>query len=280
MAAIGEALREATRHLAGGGGAARLEAEILLGHVLARPRAWLLARSDRPLTPVEHQRFKALIGRRLEGHPIAYLAERREFWSRTFRVTPAALIPRPETEHLIEAALERIPPAAHWRIADLGTGSGAIAVTLGLERPGCRVVATDISAEALELARENAQRLGAANIEFHRADWLSGFGGAGFDLIASNPPYIPPGDPHLGEGDLRFEPALALVAEERGLAALRIIADQARDHLRPGGWLIVEHGHDQGMAVAELLRGHGYSALEARTDVAGLPRLAMGRFGA
>lgn len=278
---IGVVLSEAARRLDRVGDAPRLEAEILLAHALDRPRAWLLAHGREALDARAGERFERLMEARLNGQPIAYLIGSREFWSRRFRVTPAVLIPRPETEHLVEAALEKLDDGQRdggvCRVADLGTGSGIVAVTLGLERPRWRILATDIDADALAVARDNASRLGAANVEFRRADWLAGLDGESFDLIASNPPYVAADDPHLGIGDVRFEPRRALAANDNGLADLRAIAGQARTHLRAGGWLALEHGHDQAAAVAGLLSEYGYAAIETRADLAGHVRITLGK---
>lgn len=278
---IGAVLGEAARRLERAGEAPRLEAEILLAHALDRPRAWLLAHGREALDARAAERFQRLLEARLDGQPIAYLIGSREFWSRRFRVTPAVLIPRPETEHLVEAALEKLDAGQRdggvCRVADLGTGSGVVAVTLGLERPRWRILAIDIDVDALAVARDNALRLGAANVEFRQADWLAGLDGESFDLIASNPPYIAADDPHLGMGDARFEPRRALAANDNGLADLRAIAAQARAHLRAGGWLALEHGYDQAAAVAGLLSEYGYAAIENRTDLAGHVRITLGK---
>lgn len=275
--AVASALREAAGQLAGRSGTPRLEAEILLAHALGRPRSWLIARPDAPLGADAGARYETLVRRRAAGWPVAYLTGVREFWSRNFRVTPDVLVPRPETEHLVEATLERLPADAPRRVADLGTGSGAIAVTIALERPGCAVTGIDISEAALEIARDNASRLGAANATFRPGNWLAGIGADAFDVIVSNPPYVDADDPRLAADDLRFEPSLALAAADRGLEAIRTIVDHARTRLAPGGWLLLEHGADQGGAVADLLRSHGYEAVEVRTDLAGLPRVALAR---
>ncbi|MDR2878237.1 MAG: peptide chain release factor N(5)-glutamine methyltransferase [Chromatiales bacterium] len=274
---ISTALIEAAKRLHSTGDAPHLEAQILLSHAMSKPRAWLLAHGRETLDADCAKHFDHLLEERLCGLPIAYLIGSREFWSRNFHVAPAVLIPRPETEHLIEAALEIFGDDGAHRIADLGTGSGIIAITLGLERPCSHILATDISADALAIAQGNAQRLGASNVEFRHTDWLSGFGNESFDLIISNPPYIAEDDRHLHEGDVRFEPRHALVAEENGLCALRTIIMQARQHLRVGGWLMLEHGYDQAAAITNLLREYGYCAIESRADFAGHMRLTMGR---
>lgn len=277
--AVASALRKAAGDLAGRSETPRLEAEILLAHALDRPRSWLIARPDEPLGADAGARYEALVRRRAAGWPVAYLTGLREFWSRPFHVTPDVLVPRPETEHLVEAALERLPADAPRRVADLGTGSGVIAVTIALERPGCEVVGVDISEKALAVARENARRLGAVNTTFRCADWLADTGADAFDVIVSNPPYVDADDPRLAADDLRFEPLLALAAADRGIAAIRTIIEQARTRLAPGGWLLLEHGADQRLAVADLLRMHGYEGIEVRSDLAGRPRVALARRG-
>lgn len=272
------AVDRAAAGLAAASDSARLDAEVLLAHALGQTRAWLLARGGEAVGTEALSRFAALVERRREGWPVAYLTGSREFWSRPFRVTPEVLIPRPETEQLVEAVLARLPAGRACRIADLGTGSGAVAVTLALERPDCRVVATDASAAALEVARGNAAALGAGNCEFRLGDWCDALcDGEKFDVIASNPPYVRAGDPHLMQGDLRFEPAAALAAGPTGLEALERIAAGARAHLVPGGRLVLEHGYDQAEAVAALLRRHGYAGVQGLTDIAGHPRVAAAR---
>ena len=218
------------------------EADLLLAHVLGRSRAWLLAHGHDDIAAEDAARFVALLERRVYVDPMAYISGIRGSWTLDLAVTPATLIPRPETELLVELALERIPVDVESHIADLGTGSGAIALAIAKERPRARVVATDASEAALELARGNAQRNGIGNVEFRHGDWLSPLGGEKFDLIASNPPYIALDDPHLEEGDLRFEPASALSSGSDGLDAIRAIIRDAPSRLRTGGWLLLEHG--------------------------------------
>jgi release factor glutamine methyltransferase len=268
-ASVQATLGWATRQLASCSDSPRLDAEVLLGHVIGRSRAQLLARPEMAPDPAAMLRFRHLVARRAQGEPLAYLTGEREFWSRRFRVTPATLIPRPETELLIDLALERLPDGAPRRVADLGTGSGAIALTLALERPSSRVVATDISPSALEIARENAARLGAAEVEFRLGDWCAALEGERFDLIVSNPPYVDAGDPHLQQGDLPHEPRLALTTGGNGLEAIAHIVAAAPAHLVRDGWLLLEHGYDQADAVADLLRQCGYDRIEHRVDIGG-----------
>jgi release factor glutamine methyltransferase len=209
--------------------------------------------------------------------PIAYLTEQREFWGLNLRVTPQTLIPRPETEHLVEAVLALVPKQAKWRIADLGTGSGAIALAIASERPHCEVIATDTSKEALDVATDNARILGLNNVQCIESHWFTALDGQSFTVICSNPPYIEPNDPHLSEGDLRFEPPSALSAAEQGLADLREIIQQAPDHLQDDAWLLVEHGYQQGPAVLNLFSEAGFTAVETRQDHAGHERVSMGK---
>ena len=277
---IDDALRDAQQALgqAAGGehGASRLEAEILLAHALGTTRTYLRTWPERALEDDARARFQQLLARRLAGEPIAYLTGSREFWDMTLTVTPDTLIPRPETERLVELALARIPIDAQWRIADLGTGSGAIALAIARERPRCQVIATDNSAAALAVAQENAARLNVTNIAFRQGRWLEPLGDERFQLIAANPPYVHPADPHLAEGDLRFEPATALASAPDGLADLRDIVEGSRHHLRPGGWLLLEHGYEQGPAVADLLRAGGYAEVDVVTDLGHRERVCVG----
>jgi len=256
----------------------RVDAEWLLAHALERPRAWLFAHAGDPVPEEAAERFTALLARREAGEPVAYLTGVQGFWTLELEVSPATLIPRPETELLVELALARIPGGSATRIADLGTGSGAIALAIAKERPRSYVVATDASEPALEVARRNAVHNGIANIEFRQGDWLVPLAGERFDLIASNPPYIAEGDPHLGEGDLRFEPPAALSSGRDGLDAIRRIVRDAPLHLQPGGWLLLEHGWGQGAAVRALLGEAGFSEVETAQDLEGRDRISLGRW--
>lgn len=246
-------------------------------HVCGLDRAGLIVHAGEPLNPRHVQQLRDFLSRRRAGEPVAYITGSREFWSLGLRVSPHTLIPRPETEILVEQALARIPRDAAYVIADLGTGSGAVALALASERHQCRILATDMSAATLAVARDNARRLGLDEIEFREGAWLSALGNERLDMIVSNPPYVRDDDPHLDEGDLRFEPPLALRAGIDGLNAIRILADGAREHLRPGAWLLLEHGHDQGSAVAEIVREHGYRECESYRDLAGHARVIAAR---
>ena len=267
MATIDDLLREGRRRLEAASPTPVLDAQLLLGHVLGKPRSFLLAWPEHEPEIAQVRRFLELLERRCHGEPVAYLTGRREFWAYEFEVEPAVLIPRPETELLVERALARIPATAAWRLADTGTGSGALAVTLKLERPRCTVLATDRSFAALRLAQRNARRLGA-RIACIQADWLAPIASASLDLIVSNPPYIPAGDPHLQE-EIRFEPRQALVAGSDGLDAYRRLIPQARRVLRPGGWLLLEHGFNQHEAVAALLKQAGFRNIGGQADLQG-----------
>ena len=253
---------------------ARREAALLLAHVLGRPASWLYAHARDPVPRFAKRRFERLVARRAAGEPLAYLTGRREFWSLDLEVTPAVLVPRPETEHLVEAALALIPSSERLDIADLGTGCGAIALALARERPRCRVVATDTSAAALALATSNAARLRIRNVEFRRGRWCAALGGKRLALIAANPPYVRAGDPHLEGDGLRFEPREALLAGEEGLDAIREIVTGVPRHLDPEGRLLLEHGAEQGEAVRKLLEEHRFRDIAQFRDYAGKPRVA------
>ena len=257
----------------------RIDAELLLLHVLGKPRSWLFGHDTDALDMGDVAAFEALIARREAGEPVAYLTGRRGFWTLDLAVTPATLIPRPETELLVERALERLPRDAAARIADLGTGSGAIALALAKERPRARVVATDASEAALAVARANAAENGIDNTEFRHGSWFAPLAGERFDLIASNPPYIEADDPHLGQGDLRFEPMSALASGGDGLDDLRVIVGEAPSHLVDGGWLLVEHGWKQGAAVRALFADAGFIDIETARDLEGRERVTLGRRG-
>jgi release factor glutamine methyltransferase len=253
-----------------------IDAEFLLLHVLRKPRSWLFAHRDDLGSEAASAAFQTLVGRRAAGEPVAYITGQRGFWRFDLAVSPATLIPRPETELLVELALERLPQHRPLRIADLGTGSGAIALALAFERPRAQVVATDASAAALDVARANATALQLRNVEFREGDWFAPLAGERFDLIASNPPYVALGDPHLDEGDLRFEPASALSSGADGLDALRAITRRAPAHLGDDGWLLVEHGWDQGAAVRGLFAAVGFIEVETAHDLEGRDRVTLG----
>ena len=256
---------------------ARVDAETLLAHVLGRTRAWLFAWPEHEPDASQVAQFERFVDARERGEPVAYLIGRRGFWTFDLEVTPAVLIPRPETELLVELALERLPRGASKRVADLGTGSGAIALALASERQHARVLATDASADALAVARANAARLGLRNVEFAQGDWCAALGDVVFDVIVSNPPYIAEGDAHLEQGDLRFEPASALSSGADGLDAIRAIVAQAPAHLAADGWLLLEHGWNQASSVRALLESSGYREVGSFRDNARHERLTVGR---
>jgi release factor glutamine methyltransferase len=257
-----------------------IDGQVLLAHVLGCDRAWLIAHANDALSREDADRFLALARRRREGEPVAYLTGWREFWGLRLAVDRSVLIPRPETETLVEVALARLPADRPLRVLDLGTGSGAIALAVAHERPLAQVVATDRSQAALAVARGNAQRLGIANLTFVQGNWYEDLPpelSTGFDLIASNPPYVAAADAHLREGDLPSEPIGALAAGDDGLDALRVIVAGAPARLAPGGWLVVEHGHDQSDAVRGRFADAGFLAIASTRDLAGIPRVVAGR---
>lgn len=278
MTCVRDCLAAAAQRL--GGSEARLEAEVLLLHVLGKPRAWLYAHADDSLGPSQREAFAALVARRSAGEPVAYITGTREFWSLALQVTPATLIPRADTERLVELALERLPPGRTAEVADLGTGSGAIALAIASERPLARVVATDASRAALAIATANAKKNHICNVEFFHGSWLAAVPGRRFDLIVSNPPYVAEDDAHLARGDLRFEPRSALAAGADGLDDIRCIAETAPAQLRRDGWLLLEHGHEQAAPVRALLVAAGFSDVATWQDLAGRDRVTGGRRGA
>jgi release factor glutamine methyltransferase len=252
------------------------DARVLLRFVLEADDVQLAAHPERALTGAQRERFAALAARRRGGEPVAYLTGHREFYSLSFEVTPAVLIPRPETELLVEALLESIAADAPAGVLDLATGSGCVAIAIAKHRSRARVTASDVSGAALVVARENARRHGV-DVEFVESDWFAALAGRRFDWIVANPPYVAEEDPHLGEGDLRFEPRGALVAGPAGLDCIETIVEQAVHFLRPGGRLLFEHGHDQGPCVRALLGAAGYRDIATCRDLAGSERASGGR---
>lgn len=280
-AALGAALRAARSRLELAldlePGVAGLEAQVLFGHVLSRPRAYLLAHAEIVLSDSHQTQFEALLTRREQGEPIAYILGEREFFGLTFRVTPDVLIPRPDTECLVTLALALMPEEATCEVLDLGTGSGAIAIAIATQRPKARVTAIDQSVEALLVAKDNALRLRATNLEFLQGDWFAPLAtGARFDLIVGNPPYIAEHDPHLSQGDLRFEPKAALASGREGLDAIRAIASKAAHHLSATGCLLLEHGFEQGEICRKIFAEHGFQQISTHRDLAGLERVTTG----
>jgi release factor glutamine methyltransferase len=271
-------LAESTNRLSGD--EAAFEVQLLLQHVLNVNRAWLIAHENDALEPNNHAVFEALLQRRLNGEPIAYILGYREFYGLKLKVTPHTLIPRPDTETLVEAVLEKIEPDLPLSVCDLGTGTGAIALAIAKNRPNAQVTAVDFCNKALEVARQNAQDLNILNCRFLQSDWLSALKLNGqnqhFDVIVSNPPYIEQDDAHLKQGDLRFEPISALASGKDGLDDIRTIISQAKHHLKPNGWLMLEHGYNQADSVANLLKTAGFSEVSHALDLAGIQRVTLG----
>lgn len=266
-------LRAAAQQLAAVSTTPQLEAELLLAQVLQLTRAQLYICHQQVLTADAQQDFQHLLTRRLAAEPMAYLLGYREFWSLEFKVTPATLIPRPETELLIELLLQKFPADAEIKVVDLGTGCGAIALALAHERPRWSVVATDYSEAALAVARDNATRLQINNVSFRQGSWCSPLAEDRFHALVSNPPYLRSDDEHLQGAGLSFEPITALVSADRGLADIQTIISQARKNLLPAGWLLLEHGYDQSRAIQQILQAHDYSAIVGYTDLEGLDRV-------
>lgn len=260
-----------------GAGLDRIDAEHLLAHCLQQTRAWLYSHAEWTPAQVQCAAFATLVQRRRNGEPIAYLTGVRGFWSLELQVSPDTLVPRPETELLVELALGRLPAEAAVQVLDLGTGSGAIALAIASERPLARITGVDASSAALAVAAGNGRRLGLANAVFEPGDWYGGLDGRRYDVIVSNPPYIAVGDPHLDEGDLRFEPPAALSSGPDGLDAIRTIVAGAPAHLAPGGYLLLEHGWTQGAAVRGLLAEAGFGAIETARDLEERERVSIGK---
>lgn len=278
---IEQALTLATAKLAArvGGQDGAMDARLLLQHVLGVNRAWLIAHPDAALQANRDAEFQALLARRLDGEPIAYLIQCREFYGLTLHVTPATLIPRPDSETLVDAALAKIPNLASTPITvlDLGTGSGAIALAIAYNRPQATVLAVDAASDALAVAKHNAANLKLNNVQFALSNWYVGLAEQRFDMIVSNPPYIADNDPHLSQADLRFEPMHALAAGTDGLDDLRQIIENSLLHLKPQGWLMLEHGYDQAAAVRELMAHAGLVDVSTRQDLGGNDRVTLGK---
>ncbi|MGW8246592.1 MAG: peptide chain release factor N(5)-glutamine methyltransferase [Acidiferrobacterales bacterium] len=274
---LNDAIVAATAQLKNSSPTPALDAQVLLAHTLERDRTYIIAHARDTLDTEIQKRFQQLVAQRLDGTPVAYLTGQQEFWSLPINVTPDTLIPRPETELLVELALDKIPQEKEFQVADIGTGSGAIALAIAGERKRSRVVASDSSTNAIRVARENAKQLGIPNIEFTIGSLFDAFGDKKFNLIVSNPPYIPENDPHLLQGDVRFEPRNALAAGPDGLDVIRRIVEDAERHLLPGGWLMIEHGYDQEAPIEELFRQAGFEEIECYRDLAGQPRITIGQ---
>ena len=279
MTTISQALSEARHRLQATSPSPAVDASILLCHVLGCSPSHLIAWPDNQLSPHQVTQFNEILQQRVEGKPVAYITGEREFWSLSLKVTSDVLIPRPETETLVEFVLEKFSSSPALTVADLGTGSGAIACALAVERPAWNIIATDISTEALDIARHNALAHKLENIRFVHGQWLEPLTDLDFDLIISNPPYIAIEDPHLAQGDVRFEPEAALASGEQGMDAITHLTRQAVQRLKAGGWLIVEHGYDQQQLVYDCYRQGGFEDILQLTDLAGQPRVTAGRHG-
>lgn len=281
MTRIDGALADGIRSLEGTSSSAGLDARVLLQHTLSCDHAWLLVHGDETIESDALERFRTLIEHRRLGEPVAYIVGWKEFWSLRLEINNSVLVPRPETEHLVEHALALIPRTAHFRILDLGTGSGAVALAVASERPDCEVIATDLAARALEVARRNALRLGIENVDFVCGDWYAPLAGQPpFDMIVSNPPYITDGDACLESEDIKREPDAALRSGPSGLDALRAIGARATRYLAAGGWILLEHGYDQQHDVAHILRRGGLGDIACHRDFAGHSRISIARHGA
>lgn len=256
---------------------ARLDVEILLCHVLEKPRSYLFTWPEQTLNATQLRRFEQLIQARMQGQPVAYLTGSREFWSLPLQVNHSTLIPRPDTEVLVEAALQCIPRDCQGELIDLGTGSGAIALAIASERPLLHVHGVDNNPDAVQLAQTNASNLGLHNCQFRQGNWLENLTGPAPDFIVSNPPYIAENDPHLDQGDVRFEPRSALTAGKDGLDDIRVICQQAMQHLNSGGWLLLEHGYNQAEDVRTILESNGYTECQTIKDYQGNWRVSMGK---
>ena len=279
-ASVATLLQTAGTRLAETSTTPQLDAECLLAHVLQTQRSHLFAHPEQRVARNSLRWFARLVGARSKGRPVAYLTGEREFWSLRLKVNPDTLIPRPETELLVEQSLGLVPLSAHWNLLDLGTGCGAIALALAKERPHCRITATDISRSALAVARGNAAALNIANVEFLQGEWFASLPGRRYHLIVSNPPYVPDGDLHLHAGDLRFEPPRALIGGADGLMMIREIVPQAPAHLDSGGVLLLEHGYDQAARVRALMSAAGFNGIRTYRDLAGTERVSVGRITA
>ena len=271
------AIAAATERLTNISESARLDAEILLCRSIDMPRSYLFAYPEDELDALAAERFETLLERRLDGEPMAYITGSKEFWSQELQVSPATLVPRPETELLVDLALREIPRKAEWHILDLGTGSGAIAIAIAGERPLCNITATDISEDALAIARENVRAAGLGNVTCVQGNWTAPVSDRRFDLIVSNPPYVRDDDAALDA--LRHEPRSALAAGEDGLDDIRILAGDCPALLADEGWLMLEHGAEQQQAVADLLAAEGWADISCHNDLAGLPRVTVARRG-
>ncbi len=278
VATVKTALAEAVSALREASESPLLDAEVLLCKVLDKGRSYLRAWPDAIISAGQHQAYQVLVNDRRQGKPLAYIIGTREFWSRDFQVSPDVLIPRPDTELLIELSLALIPTNQPFRIIDLGTGSGIIAITLAAERPHAQLFATDISAAALACAKDNAAKHKVEHIQLYQSNWFENVPDGKFDLIVSNPPYLAEDDEHLRQGDLRFEPKTALISTQQGLNSIKTIAESARDRLEMGGFLLIEHGYNQEAEVQSIFSNMGFQAVQTHTDLSGQPRATSGQY--
>ena len=274
---VSQLLGSATEQLQQLSDSARLDAEVLLAHSLQKSRTWLVTWPDKELTEAEINPFNKLLQRRITGEPIAHITGMREFWSLPLAVTADTLIPRPDTELMIEKILHIYPADTDITLADLGTGSGAIALALASERPHWTITASDNSAAAVQIAQQNAQQLNLGNVTFKLGNWFDPLGDELFDIIASNPPYIPQADPHLTQGDARFDPITALASGDDGLDDIRLITAQARKHLKPHGRLFIEHGYDQKAKMLDIFTKNDFIDIQQAHDMANNPRITFAK---
>jgi release factor glutamine methyltransferase len=275
---IQQALQQASRRLAESSPSAALDAQVLLSHVLQCNSAHLAAWPEKKLTDEQQKKYDRLVKQRQQGLPVAHLTGQREFWSLNFAVDNSTLIPRPETETLIDFILTHFGDRKDLKLLDMGTGTGAIAIAVANEKPGWQIVASDISPQALRLAQQNSHNLQVENIRFILSNWFANSVDKDFDLIVSNPPYIAADDPHLSQGDVRFEPATALVSGNSGMADIEHICRQAKDHLAKNGWLVVEHGYNQQQQVADCFAKNGFVQITQQRDLSGHIRMSAGRY--
>lgn len=276
MPSITQVIEDAIKQLKSVSDSARLDSELLLCSILKKDRTFLRAWPEQKLDQQQTNSFHKLLEQRLQGNPIAHILGERGFWSLNLKVTTDTLIPRPDTERLVELALERIPEKSQWKILDLGTGTGAIAISLAKEKPDCFITATDRSIAAIDIAKQNATENKISNIEFIHSNWFTNFKNQQFDMIVSNPPYIKENDPHLKQGDVRFEPMSALISGEDGLNDIRTIIQNSQNHLKKNGILLIEHGYDQADAVCEMLNAANFTQVNNFKDYNGNPRVSAG----
>ena len=279
MPSIAQAIKQASQILATTSDSARLDAEVILCHVLNCGATHLIAWPEKTLDETQAETFNRLIEQRHSGTPVAYLTGTKEFWSLNLKVTPATLIPRPDTETLVEFVLDKFAAQKTLKLIDLGTGSGAIAIAIASEKPNWEIIATDISAEALIVAKENASKHEITNIKFIESNWFEQVEVQQFDLIVSNPPYIAKHDPHLSQGDVRFEPLSALAAGETGMDDINQITAESKKYLNSNGWLLFEHGYDQEELVYKCLNHYNFQEISQLSDLSGQPRITVGQHG-